>query len=397
MDDLIAIAGESFDNVVLAGEIAGSAELVPLSRAVVERVTEGDDDPKFATFVIESGWSRSKRFWGPELFADVASEMNEAAWDGEPMVGYMGHIPETDDPYSFPEIQLQWVGAKLIERTADKAKLAVKAYVLPGTKARDYLHRGLVKSVSWRGKIAQETVKDGVRVKKFAIESIDLSRPRAAGMSARLVGALSSEMEMEGGNSVKPDEIAALQENELRAHNPALVQQIEATAVAPLETRVSEMTTEAEAVKPMTALIPDFRKLLGLKDDTTDENVLLAVMGEIRRAGKSLRDSVLDTVLDKKFGAQKSDPNFPLLRRAIVGEMSGRDLTLTGEADKDEQTVGEMVNSVIDSDTELKKVVSEMTVTPPTPPTGEPKSDGNSRELKVGYTNPNIRVRSAAR
>jgi hypothetical protein len=396
MADLIAIAGETFDSASLATEIAGS-ELVPLSRAVVERVTEGDDDPKFATFVIESGWSRSKRFWGPELFADVASEMNEAAWDGEPMVGYMGHIPESDDPYSFPEIQLQWVGAKLIERSADKAKLAVKAYVLPGTKARDYLHRGLVKSVSWRGKIAQETVKDGVRVKKFAIESIDLSRPRAAGMSARLVGALSSEMEMEGGNSVKPEEIAALQENELRAHNPALVTQIETSAKEPLETRVSEMTADAEAVKPIVSTIPDFRKLLGLKDDVSDENVLLAVMGEIRKAGRTLRDSVLDSVLAKKFSGHESDPNLPLLRRAIVGEMSGRDLTLTGDNEKDEVAVSEMVNSVIDSDTELKKVVSEMSDTPPAPPSGEPKLDGNSRDLKVGYANSNIRVRSAAR
>jgi hypothetical protein len=102
---------ENFDSVV-SEMTSDPSSLVPLAPEVVARVTEGDDDPRFATFVIESGWSKSKRFWGPELFGKVASEMTEAA-KTEPLVGYMGHIRPDDDPYTFPEIQLQWVGAKL--------------------------------------------------------------------------------------------------------------------------------------------------------------------------------------------------------------------------------------------------------------------------------------------
>ena len=254
-DDLIT---EVFDTAVEMTTDPNA--VVQLSPEIVSRVTAGDDDPRFATFVIESGWSKSKRFWGPELFTDVAAEMNSAA-GGEPIVGYMGHIKEEDDPYVFPEIQLQWLGAKL-SKVGDKAKLAVKAYVLPGTKGRDYLGRGLVKNVSWRGKVSQERVEGGVKIKQFIIESIDLARPRSAGMNARLVGALTSEME--GGNDLKPEEIAALSENELRAYNPTLVVAIETAVKTPLETKVSEMEADAAAVKPTMDLIPEFRRILGL-------------------------------------------------------------------------------------------------------------------------------------
>src|SRR6476619_2997512 len=84
----------------------GVAGLVPIDRGTIDSVTQRDDQPRFATFVIESGWSRSKRYWGAELFQDVAEQINRHS---EPLVGYMGHIRPDDDPYTFPEIQLQWL------------------------------------------------------------------------------------------------------------------------------------------------------------------------------------------------------------------------------------------------------------------------------------------------
>lgn len=385
-----------FESVVSEITNGQGDQMVFVNSDVLSRVTIGDDDPKFATFVIESGWSKSRRYWGPELFSDVAAEINQAAVHGEPIVGYMGHIKEEDDPFVFPEIQLQWVGARNMPTGDGSAKLAVKAYVLPGTKALDYLKRGLVKSVSWRGKVAQEAVQGGVKIKKFAIESIDLARPRSAGMSARMAGALSSEMETEGGNTLKPEEIAALQENELRAHNPALVSTIENSATAPLNEKVSEMETVAEQRKPVLAVIPQFRQALGLSEDVSDENVLLAAVSEIRKAGKQLRDSVLDTVLGKKFDTK--DENFGLLRRAIVGEMTSKEFELVGDTDKDEKTVSEMVNEIIDGDEDLKKAVSEMEASPAAPPTSKPAGGvGSQRELKDGYADSSIRVRKVTR
>jgi len=382
-DDLIT---EVFESVVEM--TTDPAAIVPLSPEIVARVTEGDDDPRFATFVIESGWSKSKRFWGPELFNNVAAEMNGTA-NAEPIVGYMGHIREEDDPYVFPEIQLQWLGAKLTQ-FGDKAKLAVKAYVLPGTKGREYLGRGIVKTVSWRGKVAQERFEHGVKIKAFQIESIDLARPRSAGMNAAMVGGLTSEME--GGNDLKPEEIAALSENEIRAHNPALVLTIETAVKTPLETKVSEMEGDAAAVKPTLDLIPDFRKLLGLSDDVDDLTVIGKALEAIRESGKTMRDTILNSVLGKKF---QDEGTRSLVQRLIVSEMDDvRNFKATGDTAADERVVSEMVNSFIDKDESLKSQVSEMEGTPASPP-GVERSRNGQRELKVGMTTQRIRVRSA--
>jgi|SRR5215471_535787 len=380
---------EVFDSVAEISSDTGG--LVTLSPDVVAAVTDGDDDPRFATFVIESGWSKSKRYWGPELFNEIAGEISSASAH-EPIVGYMGHIKPEDDAYSFPEIQLQWVGAKLIQ-AGERAKLAVKAYVLPGTKGRDYLRRGLVKTVSWRGKAAQEPYEKGVRVRKFQIESIDLSRPRAAGMSARLVGGLTSEME-EGGNTVKPEEIAALQENELRAHNSDLVKNIEAEARKPLEAQVAEQTAAADKVKPALDLFPQLRSLLGLKDDADEISVVSAVVTKLKSEGKSLREGLIDKVLDKRFkGGSESDR--ALVRRVLVGEMESRDIKLTGNSDEDEKTISDGITQIIDGDESIKKAVSEMEGTPPDPPSGG--ENGNSSDptkWKPGDSTSNVRVKA---
>lgn len=389
---------ETFDGLLdtaVSEMTTDPAGLVPISSEILGRVTDGDDEPRFATFVIESGWSKSKRYWGPELFEQVASEINSAAKTGEPIVGYQGHIKPENDPYEFPPIQLQWVGAKLLQN-GDKAKLAVKAYVLPGTEGGSYLKRGLVKTVSWRGKVAQEMFQKGVRIKKFAIESIDLSRPRAAGMSAQLVGALTSEMETEGG-VVKPEEIAALSANELRAHNPGLVQTIEAEVRQPLDTKIGEMEAAATAVAPITEVeIPSLKKALGLAEDADAVTVLKAAVSFVREQGRSVREALIDGALKAKK-LDGDDSNVKLARRLIVGEMAQEDFTPTGDKKKDEQTVAEMVNRIIDSSDDLKEIVSEMEAAPPAVPSRERSREDSTRELKPGTTTSNLRVRSLSR
>ena len=377
---------EIFDTVAeISSDAAGG--LVPLSPELVAEITAGDDDPRFATFVIESGWSKSKRYWGGELFGGVVSEIQQAA-TGDPIVGYMGHIKPDDDGYSFPEIQLQWVGAKLLQ-AGDKAKLAVKAYVLPGTKGRDYLKRGLVKTVSWRGKAAQVPYEKGVRVKEFQIESIDLSRPRSAGMSARLVGALTSEME-ERSDKVKVEEIAALTENELRAHAPQLVTTIEDGAKAPLSAKVSEMEASAKKVEPVLGFMPQLRGILGLGDDSDDATVLQSAVSKLKSEAKTLRESILDSVLAKRFkDADKGD--VALLRRVLVGEMEK--VEISGDEDKDMKAISEMVTTVIDSDEHIKKTVSEMEAVAPDLPNTQ-KDDSGSTKYEIGTNTGNVRVKA---
>ena len=384
-EQLVEISGEVFDSVVSEYTSDAVSSLVPVDPQLIAAVTEGDPDPKFATFVIESGWSKSKRYWGAELFQNVAEQINGSE---EAIVGYMGHIKPEDDPFTFPEIQLHWLGAKAT-KVGDKAKLAVKAYVLPNTKGRDYLKRGLVKTVSWRGKVAQIPFEKGVRVAQFAIESIDLSRPRAAGMSAKLVGALTSEMETEGGTEVKPEEIAALQENELRAHAPALVQAIEQSAQKPLTEKVSEMEASAATLKAEADLIPEIRKLFGMAEDADVLEVLGKTATQLKAAGKTVRDAILDQVLAKRF---KDENTLKFVRRIIASEMS--DVELSGDEDTDMKKVGEMVDEIVNNDDDLKSIVSEMEDTPAAPP-ATADDRGKPRELKPGTTTSNIRVRSA--
>jgi hypothetical protein len=211
------------------------------------------------------------------------------------------------------------------------------------------------------------------------------------------VGPLTSEMDTEGGNTVKPEEIAALSENEIRAHNPGLVTAIETAARTPLDTKVSEMTAEAEEVKPVLNLLPQFKKLLGLDEGTDDLNTVQAVITHLRAHGKTLRDSILSAVLEKRLtgGAEKDRK---LIHTLIASEMRDREIVLTGDAEKDEKTVSEMVNSIIDSRDELKEIVSEMEEAPPAPPSGTGGDrTGKPRELKAGFKNSSIRVRSASR
>lgn len=383
---------EQFDPVQIVSEMAtGGDTLVSLSPEVVERVTDGDPNPKFATFVIESGWSKSKRLWDTPIFDAVHEQISKANSNDDPIVGYLGHIKPDDDPYSFPEIQFQWLRSAL-KKVGDKAHIFTKAYVLPDTKARYYLSKGFAKSVSWYGPAKQIPFQKGVRVSDFKLESIDLARPRKAGMSARLVGALTSEMSNDEGANVKTEEIAALSENELRAHNPSLVQSIEQAATKPLSDKVSEMEKDAEPLKDDHDKVVEIRKLLGVADDADPIVFVTKLIEEAKKAGRGIREKLLDDVLSKKFkGVEGSTLN--LVKRTLVTEMESYEPT--GDEDADAKAISEMVNDAIDKDADLKSLVSEMSNDPPAlPGTSERDNSGEKKELKAGYSDANITVRS---
>jgi hypothetical protein len=152
------------------------------------------------------------------------------------------------------------------------------------------------------------------------------------------------------------------------------------------------MTADAATIKPTLDLIPEFRRILGLSDDTDDVTVLGQALTSIKDAGKTVRDSILESVLVRKF---KDDGTRSLVKRLIVSEMDDvRNFKATGNSDNDEKVVGEMVNTFIDRDDAIKAQVSEMEGTPASLPGTERQRSGE-RELKPGYTSTRIRVRSA--
>jgi hypothetical protein len=387
---------EIFEPVQIVSEMAtGGDVLVSISPEVIERVTQDDPEPRFATFVIESGWSKSQRLWDIPIFDSVHEQISKANSDGEPVVGYLGHIKPDDDPFAFPEIQFQWLRSAL-KKVGDKAHIFTKAYVLPETKARYYLKRGLAKSVSWYGQASQIPFQKGVRISDFKLESIDLARPRKAGMSARLVGALTGEMSNDEGATVKPEEIAALQENELRAHNPNLVKTIEDVAKTPLSTKIGEMEGEAVALKANADVLPEIRKVLGIAEDADALDVVKRLVEEANNAGRSLRDSILDSVLAKKFKDVEDKHVLALVKRSIIGEMEN--VEISGDEkhkQEDEKKVSEMVNKVIDQDADLKALVSEMEEAPPAlASSSDSDRTGGSKELKAGDENSYFAVKA---
>ena len=384
-----ALIVEIFEPVQIVAEQASQqGNILPIDKSVIDAVTEGDDDPRFATFVVESGWSRSKRYWAPSVFTSVHEQISKPS--GEPFVGYLGHINPEEDPYAFPEIQFQWLKSS-VQSLGDKARIFLKAYVLPDTKARYYLKRGLAKSVSWRGEAVEVPMKGGRGVKDFFLESIDLARPRKAGMSASIVGGLTTEMH-EGG-SVNTAEISALTENELRAHNPTLVQAIEEGATKPLSEKIGEMETKNAATeKESVDLLAEIRRLFGIAEDAPVLDVLKKAAEELSSAGRAVRDSLLSDVLKGKF---KDDRTRSLVQRLVAAEMVSQDIELSGDNEADKKIVTEMVNNYINGDEELKTMVSEMEDDTASPPSTGKTDDDGKREMKEGYENSNIRVKAA--
>lgn len=338
---------DNFTGELVTEMATGTAALVSLDPALVTEITQGDEDPVFVTYAIESGWSVNRRYWPPEVLTKIAEQVNQST---DPVVGYRGHIPPAEDGFSFPEIGLHWLKATT-QISSDKSKLFVKAYALPGTKAREYIKRKLAKTISVSGKALLKPIKGGVAVSDFDLESIDLARPRTAGMKTQLV-AVTQEME---DDTVKPEEIAALQENELRAHNPGLVTSIETEAKKPLETKISEMETEAENSNGNADLLTKIREALGIDENADILAIVGETVGKLKQAVQDSREKMFDEVLEKKF---KNENTRNLVRRLAVSEMQSED-TEEMDEDKYREHVEKRVTEMIENDADLKALASE--------------------------------------
>lgn len=369
-----------FNGELVTEMASGASTLVSLNPEVVSEITQGDDDPVFVTYSIESGWSQNKRYWPPEILANIAEQVNKST----DVVGYQGHISPAEDGFKFPEIGIQWLKA-VPQITQDKVKLLIKGYALPGTKAREYVKRKLAKQVSVSGDAILRPIQGGVAVKEFDLKSIDLARPRTGGMKTGLIAVT---QEMEGGN-VKPEEIAALQENELRAHNPGLVKTIEDEATKPLTEKVTEMESANGEAKANTDLLAEIRTMLGVDEEGDLLEALGNSMSKIKESAKLLRQKIIDEVLEKKF---KNEKTRGLVQRVLVTEMEGE---LTDSMTEEEVTtkVTEMVEKAIDEDENLKSFLSESGGGHSL--TSTSTENRGSREVKAGYENERISVRKA--
>jgi len=172
-----------------------------------------------------------------------------------------------------------------------------------------------------------------------------------------------------------------------------LVEAIETDARKPLEEKVTEMEGKDAKLKPALDLFPQLRSLLGLKDDADEISVVSAVVTKLKSEGKSLREGLIDKVLDKRFkGGSESDR--ALVRRVLVGEMESQDVKLTGNSDEDEKTVSDGISAIIDGDENLKKTVSEMENAPPNVGGTQEEGGNSTKEWKPGMSTSNVRVKA---
>lgn len=324
---------------------------IPMNATALARIRSQDNDPRFIVVEIEeTTQSKSGRMWPGEIIRSIAEQVNEKL-----PVGYQGHIAERDDGTAFPDVQAMWLGA-VVSHKAGKLVARVKGYLLPDSKARRYAEIGAIDGVSVRGDATMVREKGGLRVRNFIMESIDFARKGRSGMPARIV-AVTSEM-TEGGNSVEAKDIAALEEQELRSHNPLLVAEIERKVKEPLETKISEQATAAEAVEPKVTAFDEICAKLGIDTDGNPVEAVVALMERVEGAAKEKVKAVVDKAIEKVAG---KDQRTQALVRRLVGEQAAAEFKDADASDpKLQEKVEAKISEMIEADEDVKAIVGEM-------------------------------------
>ncbi len=326
--------------------------VVAVDSRKLEKIRGRDQEPQFVTVKIESGRSKSNRVWSGEILARIAEQVNKK----EP-VGYLGHISEKDDATAFPIPQTLWLGATTTRDTG-KTVIFVKGYNFPKAEVRDLVDLGAVNSVSVRGNSRMRATREGYEVVDFELESIDWARKGREGMRAPVV-AITSEMvgseNEEGGTTVEPKDIAALQEAELRQHNPTLVGVIERAATEKANENVAEMEEKVEGAEENQNLIDKIREKLGIEESDDPIESLATLFEQVEEAAKGKAREFVDALLERKI------PN--VRARAVVAKLVGEMETPTledGDISADDQKkIEAKVNETLDGE-EVKELVSEM-------------------------------------
>lgn len=353
------VEGESFEVETCISEM-GLADIgsdIPIDAARMERIKARDDDPQFVVVEIEScakAGGTSQAEWGLEAIRSIAEQVNKKR-----PVGYAGHIPDSENHTAFPAVQAVWLGARVVEK-GTRSIARVKGYLMPKAEMRDYLELEAVDGVSVRGDATlSRKPEGGWRVKEFVLESIDFARKGKSGMPTRIV-ALTSEME--GGISVEPKDIAAIDESELRQHNPLLVKKIEEDASAELTTKVSEMETAATVVEPKVLAFDEICEKLGIKADENPVERVVQLLESVEGAAKAQIKGLVDKAIEKVAGKSERAQNVVrrLVGEQIEAEFADVDLDDAKAAEEIQKKVSEMV----EADEDVKAVVAEMVTTP---------------------------------
>lgn len=365
------------DIIVPIKETTSSSDhAIKIDSSLLAEVTDGDADPKFVIVDIEEGKSNNNVTYDGEFFAKVAKTVNE-----KHPVGYLGHkhFQGLDKEDLLPDPQAVWLGAAVSHENG-KAILTAKGYLLPpdeGGKARAWLKRKAINSVSWAGDAVLAMGKDGsYRVKEFFLESIDFARKNREGMAnqrLRVVTEMTSNQER--SNKVDEDDVKGivgrLTFHELKEYNPGLVSVIKeqtkdevkdetATAVKAKEDELNTKHQQEVEKLPEVTMMKRLKDFLGIKeDDNTDPvEAVMAMISRLDEVSKKLVAEWFNSeILAKKVPNEQARK---LVSRLVpVTEMSGDFRTEKG-LEKIKKDLEDRADDILENDDDIKTVIKEM-------------------------------------
>jgi len=343
----------SYDVECSIAEMGGLADIgtdIPISQDRLQRIKAKDDDPKFIVVEIEQCFSQSKNEWPGDVIRSIAEQVNR-----KKPVGYKGHIPDDQDHTAFPPVHAVWLGAA-VKEISGRVTARVKGYILPRSELRDEIEVEAVDGVSVRGDCVKTRRKEGGwKVLSFNLESIDFARKGRSGMPARIVS-VTSEMKTEGG-MVEAKDIAAIDEQELRTHNPLLVKKIEGDATAPLTTKVAEMEATVEDLQPKVDLFEEICQKLGIQAGENPVEKITALINHVEGAARERIQALVKQAIAKIAG--KDEAAQKIVHRLVGEQIVTEFENFTG--DDIEPKIDARVREIAEKDETVKAVVSEMT------------------------------------
>jgi hypothetical protein len=323
-----------------------------------------DDKPEFPVVRVEEGWSGSGRLWDGQEVESIVRQTNTL----EP-VGHLGHIPDDQAAFSFPEPQTTWIGAiaktepsEQKERTGEMVTVAYFAgYNLPGAKIRGIRKGRAVRGISWWGDGDIIPIPGrGVQVRNFSLKALDWARKLAEGMPTSRIVAMAREMKEE--TQVADLALAQVTPEQYKTENPNGYTLLVNEAVAEKDTKIGEMQKEIDKGKEREGLLSKACELLGIENPGEIVTKIEEMKKKVGDKAKATVATHLESILKERIPGEDDDADViakrALVRRLLpVAEME----TKVSDVKEDEakEKIGEMVTSAIDSDSVIKAQIGE--------------------------------------
>lgn len=300
---------------------------IPISpNANVEEMTKGDDsNDKFIYAYSDSGISKNKRNWRPIIMESIA---NQVMTNMPP--GHYGHMKPQDVGFVMPPPVVTWIGATTEKLSDDVTRLWLKGYIIPledGDNLKTYIRTKAVDSISvWGGLTLLPNEETGISdVLDIDLKSIDISGKLKEGLHSGIVKT-AGEMETggqqsagdpenngtrkqeneKGGNDNMDKEtiIKGLSVNDIKAHNPGLLDGLKTAVMDSLNVEAKQRTMLAAAGEMET-----IEKEVGFAGEQATAYVkqMKSFAGEMEAVLEMPKNSPFTAIIDKvKATVEKS-------------------------------------------------------------------------------------------